>query len=492
VNPVILYSVHTLLAVVLAAGTLAPPKWRRPILLVVATVGCVGGVALALASGDDTVWRSTTLEQPQGPIAGAAVACAWLLAGALGSDRTLGSAALVGLASTGILIATLGDWIVPALALWLASSVALVALVSLGGLRAEAMLALGVSDLALVGAFALHALDERAWTVPLSLDGLPLALVAASFVVRSGALPRMGIWATLDSRAAPALPLLLGGPLALLGVPLSGSGPWVSIAVLVVALGLGGSALFGRELRLSVIGAWPVWLSVGLIAAAPAVLIPAALAALLALSAVALWPATHGQARAGRGLLLGFLPLTAGWMAVVGTAVVAFDREGASPSGRPVAWSVIAGLLPLTVAAGVALAARVARQTAPDTSEATAAWAGRVLFVAGLCLGLLPPSALGLARDTLGDLDRVLALNGAAVVLAFVAGAIAYRRGPRSAPSAGAPVEASGGTLVYSEDRADVAVIVGVFALIAVGSLATFVYLAIEGLSYGFLPPSNL
>jgi len=455
-------------------------------------VGCVGGVALALASGDDTVWRSTTLGQPQGTIAGAAVACAWLLAGAVGSDRTLGSAALVGLASTGILMATLGNWIVPALVLWLASSVALVALVSLGGLRVGALLAIGVSDLALVGAFALHALDERVWTVPTSLDGLPLALAAVSFVVRSGAIPRIGIWEALDSRAAPALPLLLGGPLALIGVPLSGSGPWVSIAALVAALGLSGLALFGPELRLSLIGSWPIWLSVGLIAAAPAVLIPAALAALLALSAVALWPATHGLARASRGLLFGFLPLTAGWMAVVGTAVVAFDREGASPGSRPVAWSLVAGLLPLTMAAGVALAARVARQTEPDTSEATAAWAARALFVASLCLGLLPPSALGLARDTMGDLDRVLTLNGVAVGLAFVAGAISYKRGPRGAPGVGPRVEASGGTLVYSEDRADTAVMVGVFALIAVGSLAIVVYLAFEGLSYGFLPPSNL
>jgi hypothetical protein len=492
VTLVILYSVHTLLAVVLAASTLVAREWRRPILLVAAAVGFAGGVSLALASGDETGWRSTTLGQPQGPIAGAAVACAWLLAGALGSDRTLGSAALVGLASTGVLLATLGDWIVPALVLWLTSSVALVALVSMGGLRVGALLALGVSDLALVGAFSLHALVERSWTVPLSLGGLPLALAAASFVVRSGALPLTGIWETLDSRAAPALPLLLGGPLALLGVPLSGSGPWVSFAALVAALGLSGLALFGPELRLSMIGSWPVWLSLGLIAAAPVVLIPVALAALLSLSAVALWPATHGSARSSRGVLLGLLPITAGWMAVVGSAVVTFEREGASSGGRPVAWSLIAGLLPLIVAAGVALATRVARQSVPNTSEPPARWATHALLVGSLCMGLLPPSAVGLARDTLGDLDRVLILNGAAVGLAFLAGAISYVRGPRGWPSVGANVEAIGGTLVYSEDRADNAVMVGVFALIALGSLATVVYLAFEGLSYGFLPPSNL
>jgi hypothetical protein len=492
VNPVILYSVHTFLAVLLAGGTLAPPRWRRPILLGAAIVGMIAGLTLALTAGDDTVWRSTTLGHPRGPIAGTAVACAWLLAGALGTDRTLGPAALVGLASTGVLLATLGDWIVPALILWLGSSVALVALISQGGVRVGALLAIGVSDLALIGAFALHALDERIWTVPQSLDGLPLVLAATSFVVRSGALPRVGVWEALDSRAAPALPLLLGGTLALLGIPLSGSGPWLSVAALVVALTLSGAALVGTELRISVIGSWPVWVSLGLIIAAPAVLIPAALAALVAVSAVALWPVAHGSVRAGRGLLLGFLPLTAGWMAIVGAAVEAFDQAGGSSGARLLVWSLIAGLLPLTVAAGVALAGRVGRQSAPDISEVRAAWATRALFATGVCLGLLPPSALGLARDALGDLEGTLALNGGAVALAFVAGAITYRRGPRDAEAAEDHFEASDDTLLYSEDPADTAVIVGVFALIALGSLAAVVYLAIEGLSYGFLPPSNL
>lgn len=492
-NPVILYSVHTLLAVVLAAGVFAPRRWRRPILLAAATVGCLGGIALAVVAGDETVWRSTTLGQPRGAIVGAAVACAWLLAGSLGDDRTLGAAGLVGLACSGVLVATLGDWVVPALVLWLASSVALVALVSQHELRVGALLSIGVSDLALVGAFTLHALDERVWTTPQSLDGLPLALALASFVVRSGALPLTGVWETLDSRAAPALPLLLGGPLALLGVPLSGSGPWFSVAALVAGVGLCGAALAAGELRLSLLGSWPVWLSLGLLVADPAALQPAALAALLAVSMVALWPATRGGARAGRGFLLGFLPPTAGWVAVAATAVLAFGRAGgASPGGQSAAWGLIAGLLLVAVAAGVALAARIARQSASSSSDMLATWAARSLFLAGVGFGLARPSAFGLVRDLLGDLERVLALNGAALALAVVAGTIAYRRGAPKAEIVGADVEASGGTLVYSEDRADTAVMVGIFALIALGTLAAVVYLAVEGLSYGFLPPSDL
>jgi hypothetical protein len=99
---------------------------------------------------------------------------------------------------------------------------------------------------------------------------------------------------------------------------------------------------------------------------------------------------------------------------------------------------------------------------------------------------------LGLARDSLGDFDRGLSLSGAALILALVAGAIAYRRGAGKAGFVAPEVEATTATLVYSEDRADTAVMVGVIALIAVGTLAVVIYLAIEGLSYGFLPPSNL
>ena len=488
-RPVILYSVHVALATVLSVGTLAPRGWRRAILLSAATIGSAGGIALAVASSiDETVWRSTTLGQPRGVIAGAAVACAWLLAGALGDDRTLGSGALVGLASSGVLLATLNDWVVPALVLWLASSIALVALVSQTELRVGAMLAIGVSDLALVGAFALHSLDERVWTMPESLGGLPLGLALASLVLRSGAVPLAGVWETLDSRAAPTLPLFLGGPLALLGVPLSGAGPWVAVAALVAALCLCGASLMLTQLRLSVLGSWPVWLSLGLLVAAPAALQPASLAALFAVTMVALWPATRGVARAAGGFLLGFVPPTVGWVAIVATAVVAFDKG----AGRDAAWALIAGLLPLTVAGGVALAARLVRQSAPSLSNLRTTVAVSALFIAGLGTGLAPPTVLGLSRDTLGDFDRVMALNGAVLLLAFVAGVIAHLRGAGTAEPVTLEVEASAAPFVYSEDRADTAVMVGVFALIALGALAVVIYLAIEGLSYGFLPPSNL
>ena len=491
-NPVILYAVHIVLAAGLTMGLLVPRRWRRLILVIAATTGCLAGIGLAIAAGDETVWRSTTLGRPEGTIAGVAVACAWLLAGARGDERTLGAGALVGVASGGMVLAVLGDWVVPALVLWLASSFALVALVSQEGPRAGALLAIGVSDLALVGALALSSLDERVWTMPQTLEGLPLALALVSFVVRSGAVPLTGVWETLDSPAAPALPLMLGGPLALLGAPLSEVEPWFAAVALLVALGIAGAILSERETRLSLLGSWPVWLALGSLVVSPAGLQPAALGSLLAVTVVALWPG-GGLGRAARGLLLGYLPPMVGWVALVATATRALDRAGAiGGSGRSLAWSLIAGLLLLTVAAGVALGSRAALVRSSRSSEVRTTVAAGALLVAGASLGIASLLVLEPARDLLGELDRVLILGGVALVAALAAAAIVYRRPPVAVEGGSAETESIRGSLVYSEDRADIAVAVGVFALVAVASLAAVTYLALEGLSYGFLPPRNL
>ena len=488
-SPVILYSVHIVLALVLTIGLFAPLSWRRGILVAVATTGCLAGIGLAVVAGDETVWRSTTLGRPAGTIAGAAVACAWLLVGARGDERTLGAGALVGLASGGMILAVLGDWVVPTLVLWLATSFALVGLVSQGGPRAGALLAIGVSDLALVGALALAALDERVWTMPRTLWGLPLALALASFVVRSGAVPMAGVWETLDSPAAPALPLMLGGPLALFGGSLSGAGPGFAAAALVVALGLAAAALWESETRLSLLGSWPAWLALALLGASPAALQPAGVGALLAVTVVAFWPG-GGLGRVARGLLVGYLPPTVGWVALVLIASRALDRAAASGgAGRSPAWSLIAGLLPLTIAAGVALGSRAALSRAGGAFDVRTTIAAGALVVAGASTGAAS-AVMEPTRDLLGELDRVAVLGGVALAAALVAAAIAYRRPPP--PAETAETEAIVGSLVYSEDRADIAVAVGVFALVALASLAAVTYLALEGLNYGFLPPRNL
>ncbi|MDQ4058867.1 MAG: hypothetical protein M3124_07060, partial [Actinomycetota bacterium] len=235
-NPLILYSVHTALALVLIVAIGLPAGLRRGFTIGAAALGSAAGVAVALLGSADLAWRTTTLSSPRAVIVGAAVASAWALVGVVEQARKPPVGALVGIASSALLVASLNDWVVPALLFWLASSVALVALVSIGGARSGAILAIVGSDLLLVGSFSLAALDGRVWTIPGSLSGLSLGLGVAAFVVRSGALPRVGGWETIDSPAVPALPLLLGGSLALAGVPLSGSGPWVAVGALASAV----------------------------------------------------------------------------------------------------------------------------------------------------------------------------------------------------------------------------------------------------------------
>jgi hypothetical protein len=489
VSPEILYAVHSSLALLLAGGMFLPKGWRRPVLIVAAALGCAGGLAVALEVGSESVWRSTTLEQPSGAVAGSAVACAWLLAGVLGNRRTLGSAALVGLASSGLLLASLNDWIVPALIFWLASSVAVMLLLASDGIRVGALFAVALSDLALVGALSLHALDDRTWTLPTSLDGLGLWLALGALVVRTGAIPALGVWESLGTRSAPALPLLVGGPLALLGPLLAGAEPWAAVGAVVGALACCVLALTDPDLRISVVGAWPVWLSLGLLLAAPATLRVSSVAALLAVTATALWPSTEGLGRGPRGFLLGSLPATPGFLALVAGAVLAFERTTeASTPGVSAPWGALAALLLLVVAASVALGARIAGQTEPGQTDPLAGWSLRALFLIGLVLGLAPPSFWGLPEHIPGQ--RAPWLIGAALALALVAALAAHRRSPSAAP-APERLEAHPGVIVYASEGEDVAVMVGVAALIGLGSLAAVVYLAVEGLSYGFLPPSN-
>ncbi len=476
----------------LTLGVVLPVRWRRQLVPACASLGCAGGVAIALLASNEWAWRSTTLAPPGGIVAGVAVACAWLLAGALGDEKTQASAALTGVASAALLAATLNDWVVPALMFWLASSVALVALGSQGGVRVGTVLSVAVSDLALAGALTIEAFDERAWTMPESLGGVALGLALVSFVVRSGALPAVGVWESLDTPGVPALPLLMGGPLALLGPLLSGGGAWSAVGALLLGLICCTGALLEADLRLSLVAAWPLWVSAGLIAAAPFTLTPASLAALFAATAVCLWPATHGSARAERAFLLSLPPATAGFGAIVATAVLAFERAaGASSIAQAAPWSALAALLPATVAAGVALGARSAQQSSPHHGSTLATAGVRVLFGAAILVGLTPPSVLGLPEDTLGETSGVLPLYASAVLLGLGAAAVVARRAPPSV--AGPPgLEVRIGTLALTEDRADMAVVVGVAVVVALGTLAALVVLVLEGYRYGFLPPSNL
>lgn len=487
----VLYAVHTALALALMVALGFPPNLRRIITIGAAALGTAGGVAVAVLGSEELVWRTTTLSSPRAVIVGAAVACAWALVGALERARHPAIGALVGIASSALLVASLNDWVVPALVFWLASSVALVALVSIGGPRTGAILAIVGSDLLLTGSFSLAALDGRVWTIPGSLSHVSLGLAVGAFVVRSGALPRIGAWETIDSPAVPALPLLFGGSLAVAGVPLSGAGPWVAAGALALAVACCLVSVAGVTMSMAVVGAWPAWLSLGLIAASPRSLQPVAIGALLALTVVCLWPATQGRARAGRGLALSLLPPSAGFVAVASGALVAFDNAANAESNTTsLVWSAVAALLPVALASGIALGARAAECCTVRSADPVAAVAVWTLVAVGIIIGMLPSGVLGAGKEVLGESSRVFVLQGAALGLGGVA-ALGARRGTPSPEAEPGRLEVDTGALTYSDDRSDVVVMLGLAGLIALGTLGAVAYLTLEGLSYGFLAPAN-
>ncbi|MGH2790457.1 MAG: hypothetical protein ACRDJ0_05680, partial [Actinomycetota bacterium] len=120
---------------------------------------------------------------------------------------------------------------------------------------------------------------------------------------------------------------------------------------------------------------------------------------------------------------------------------------------------------------------------------ATAAvWA---LVAIGLIIGMLPAAVLGSGDDIVGDSSSVLVLQCVAVGLGGAAALMAWRKTPAREPEPDARLQVDVGSLTYSDDRGDVAVVLGLAGLIALGTLGAVGYLTFEGLSYGFLPPAN-
>jgi small-conductance mechanosensitive channel len=160
----------------------------------------------------------------------------------------------------------------------------------------------------------------------------------------------------------------------------------------------------------------------------------AAAAALVIVALVVLWPLSPGRGRAERGLILTFAPATAGFVVVVGAARAAFARavEGASagPFGgaSSIEWTVASALLPVTLAAGVVVGVRVARQSEPAGFEPAAVVGTWVVFAAAIVLGLSARAVLGVSAEVLGPPERVVGLSVAALAAGLAAARVARRK----------------------------------------------------------------
>ncbi|HYI45383.1 MAG TPA: hypothetical protein VE174_07990, partial [Actinomycetota bacterium] len=206
----------------------------------------------------------------------------------------------------------------------------------------------------------------------------------------------------------------------------------------------------------------------------------AAAAGLLAGTSVLLWPLAEGRAQIERGLLVAFVPPSAGFAAIVAAAVASFDQATATQEVlEAVPWTAVTALLPAAVAAGVMLGARVGRRVEAEHYQPSAVIATWVLFFTVLAAGLWP-RAIGSGGGASG---RIFALN----VLAVIAGVIAARFGVR--PSTHAPAASAGSVnlSLAALPRSSARPVEWAAASIAVAALLCTGWYLLRGLQLGFL-----
>lgn len=407
----------------------APAEIRRRALELAGASGALLGLGLVVAGRAGGGWRTTSFEPAEASPAGLAIACAWILYVALESERArVLPGALVGVAASGLALAATGRFVVPALLFWLCSSLAVAGIAGFDEDRAGRgwiWLCLALSDAGVCAAAIGHVQGADAWTFTGIEDGWAFWALVGAALVRGVVLLVLGGWSTLGTRAAPAVPLMVGGAVLLAGRA-GRTEPWLALALLATGLASAGLVLAGKKLRSRFLSGWPVALALAVTFVTPAHKPLAGSAAIVVVSVMTLWPFAAGRGGFGRGLLLSLVPLTAGFGVVTAGATVSFERAieevtvlGSAP------WTLIAALLPLALAAGVVLGGRIARAQSGDfVPEAVlATW---VLVALGVAIGLTP-SVLGGSDAGIGDSGGVFALHCLALAGGFGAAAATRR-----------------------------------------------------------------
>jgi hypothetical protein len=403
---------HAVIGAALLAFTPAGTSGRRRAIEAGAAAGAGLGVALIGAgAAGGRAWRSVAFDPETAVPAGFAIACAWVLVGAVGARAgRIEDAALTGVAASGLALAATGRYVVPALLFWLCSSIALAALAGAGGAR-RVWPGLALSD-ALVCAAAVAFVERGGeWTIGGGGGDLVFWLLAAGAAAR-GAVYLTGPGAAAGTNAAAAAPLLAGGAVAL-AVRAGRPDPWAALAVLGCAGAALGVALWKGGFTARHLAAWPAGLALAIAFVTPGHAPLVGAVAALAVTAAALMPFTGDRAGFERGVLVAAVPLTAGFGVVVAGATASFGRAtDAATSLESAPWTAVAALLPAALAGGVVLGARAARTVARDlVPEAVlATWA---LLAAAVVVGLAP--------GLVGGSDAALGATGGVALLGLVA-----------------------------------------------------------------------
>lgn len=382
---------HAGLACLVLACSWTGEETRARVTRVAATAGVLVALGLVVLRGSLEPWRAIAFEPGAAAIAGVAAACAWGLAMALdlGRDRWW-IAAIVGVASTASLGVAGAVWAVPALLFatgWIAASA-----LALGRSNRAALLVIVVSDAALVVALAGHALDAESWRLPTALNGAVAIPLAISMLLRAGAIPRIGIAATMRTPAAALAPILTGSAFVLLVRFVERPEPAVAAAALLGACLVALVAVARRSLDPATLGSWPVLLGGGIALASTRAGVPAAVAAVIGSTAVWLWPDALERGRLSRGFVLSSIAPNVVYGALATAASGAFVAATAvADPTTTAAWTALSALLPIAVASGIALGVVVARADVGGGYHPEAVFMTWMLLagsvVAGLVLG---------------------------------------------------------------------------------------------------------
>jgi hypothetical protein len=329
----------------------------------------------------------------------------------------------------------------------------------------------------LTGALIWHGLSAGSWELPRPVTGGPFWLLVAAAVLRAGIWPRAAGWGAGDSYVWPLLP---AGAFVLCAGIAGRQEPWVALGLLLIALGCLVWLLMRSEMELSLAGAWPVALMLAVLFVVPGAPWQATAAGLLVATSVLLWPVAEGRAQIERGLLVAFVPPSAGFSAIVAAAIASFDRATATTDVmRAIPWTAVTALLPAAVAGGVMLGVRVGRRAEAEHYEVGAVIATWVLFGSVLAAGLWPRILSG--EDAAAG--RVFVLNLVAVAVGLGAARLGLRPASFAPAEPGRPIRLA---LLDVPRSAAHIIEVGAGSIAAIAALGAL-WFVVRGLQVGFL-----
>lgn len=462
------------LSVVFLVAARAPVALRERIVRWGAWAGVVLGGALFVARDGLAPWRALDFAPEEAAIVGVALACTWgsVIALDLGENRWW-AGALAGVASTGLVGVAAARWTIPVLLFLVCGSAALCLAAERSG-RAT-WLSFAAADGAIAATLIADVVAREAWSAPETLEPLLLAPLLVACALRAGLVVRLGASGLVGTPAAVLGPIAVAGALVPIARWVERPLPWVAGCVLLLAVTVAAWSVLRRSFDPSVAGAWPVGLGAGLLLMSERATTPAAVAAVLGMTVVCLWPDALERGRLSRGVVLSGLVPTVTFGAVGIAARESFAR--ATAGGEPVevaAWLFVSGLLPVAFATGVAVGLFAARTEPKGGYHPEAVFLTWVALAASAVVGF----ALGPGK-VYGALGGGPAAGMFAAALVF--GALAAIR-----TTSGAEAEPSARVVVGAPPRLGGWAGVVALALHALGA-AAIAWITILGLQQGFL-----